>query len=178
MTVQELVNKTSQEVRRNPDLMALYIKYYQKKFGSIGSCAGCGFASGFEKLRKAVNSGVQQTKTIKMKKETNNTFQFLNNSNEILTYFVNKKPIRKYKKQADEDFIIGYLINGTKEEIEKRKKLFKVLPESLRSKKQKEVEETAKDEVLETQIETIEPIFDTVEETKPQPKKRGRKSKK
>jgi len=56
MTVKELLNINTHEVRRNPDLMSFYIETFKETFGYLPNCAGCSFNSDFIKLNSKINS--------------------------------------------------------------------------------------------------------------------------
>lgn len=69
------------------------------------------------------------------------TFKLYQVKGDILTYKDGKKTVRQYDNRMTEDFAIAYLTKGTDKQIEERKKLFKVLPKSL--KKQESEKEQA-----------------------------------
>lgn len=150
MSVNELILMNSREVRKNPDLMAIYIESFKNQFGYKPNCAGCTFNSDFQKLKNAVSGKNKQTTTkpIIMSK----TFKLYHVKGEILTYKKGKKTIRQYDNRMTEEFAIGFLTNGTPKQIEERKKLFRVLPKEIL--KPKEEPKDVKDvEVLETKEE-------------------------
>lgn len=123
MTVYELIKENPNKVRNSPDLMAFYLEEYQKKFSKLPNCAGCTFKSDWKRFVNSFSSA-KTTKTIQMEK----TFKLKKVQGKILTYWVGKIPHRKYDNKLTEEFVIGYLTNGTEEEIESRKKEFLVLP--------------------------------------------------
>lgn len=140
MDAKDLIALGGREVRRDSDLMTAYINAFQSYFGHKPNCAGCTFNKDFEKLKRAVNKGngslIIKTKTM------DKTFKLFSVKGEILTYKVGKKVVRQYDNRMTEEFAIGFLTNGTKDELEERKKLFKKLPKSLiEPKKEVEVKE-------------------------------------
>lgn len=141
MDVKELIKLNSREVRGNSNLMAIYINVFESQFGYKPNCAGCTFNSDFQKLKNAVLTPKQKT-IIKMEK----TFKLYQVKGEILTYKRGKKTVRQYDNRMTEEFAIGFLTNGTDEQIEERKKLFKSLPKGLNKEKEPEKEPAPKTE--------------------------------
>jgi hypothetical protein len=130
--VKDLLKKDSAEVRRNPDLMLFYVETFTKTFGYAPSCAGCTFTSDWRKLslhfyrkddNNVVNLSTNNNSTI-MKE-----FKFKIIENVILKYVKDGRTFRAYDNSAKLDFVLGFLTNGTDEELAERKKLFSVLPE-------------------------------------------------
>lgn len=145
MEVKELIKLNSREVRGNSNLMAIYIEAFEKQFGYKPNCVGCSFNSDFQKLKNALNS-TSHSQFLK-KEIMANTFKLRQVKGEILTYRKDGRTVRQYDNRMTEEFAIGYLSNGTEEEIQERKKMFKVLPKELAdAKAKKEAEETAKEE--------------------------------
>lgn len=138
MDIQELILLNSREVRANSNLMAIYINAFEEQFGYRPNCAGCTFNSDFQKLKNTFlnMSNITTINTIKME----NTFQLRQVKGDILTYKENGRTVRQYDNRMTEEFAVGFLSNGTEEQIEERKKLFKKLPKGLK-KIQEEVQE-------------------------------------
>lgn len=135
MEVVDFVKLDGRKVRGDSDLMAIYINEFERVFGRKPNCAGCTFNSDFKKLRNEIMN--PKKSTIKME----NTFKYKKAKGEILFFKKNGKTVRRYDNKLTEDFVIGYLTNGTKEELEDRKKEFSVIPESLKA-----TEEVSKNE--------------------------------
>jgi len=120
MTVEELILIDKYKVRRDSNLMSLYLQYFKETFNYLPNCAGCSFASDWQKLvakysKKYVTlQKVNSMKTISIKKQ----------QGKILSYKKDGKTFRLYDNILTDDFIKEYLINGTDEEIAERKKLF------------------------------------------------------
>lgn len=120
-----ILNKNSQEVRRSPDLMAIYIELFKETFGYKPNCAACTFKSDFDKLKKRL-------RRTEHKKETmSKTFELRRKVGDILTYRKANKTYRTYDYNMTEEFAIEFLKNGSEEEIKQREKLFKKLPEKI-----------------------------------------------
>ena len=63
--------------------------------------------------------------------KTDKTFELHGSAKSIIhTYKIGKIPNRSYGNSMSEDFALKYLSNGTKKEIEERKKYFKILPQA------------------------------------------------
>src|SRR5690606_10060390 len=134
MEVKDLVKKSSQEVRGNSNLMAIYIKYFKEYFGHEPSCAGCTFANDFTRLKRVVLSGgsqEQKSRTKKQSKMETKTFKLKKVEGKILSYKKNGKTIHFYDNNMTEQLAVEYLTHGTPEQIEERKKLFSILPNAL-----------------------------------------------
>jgi hypothetical protein len=123
MTREELITLGKHKVRNDERLMLSYLTEFEALFGRKPKCAGCTFSKDWERFEKG-----KKTKTFNMK--TDKTFELLASAkSKIHTYKIGKQPFRTYGNTMTEDFAKEYLSVGTKEEIEQRKKLFKVLPE-------------------------------------------------
>lgn len=151
MEVKDLVKKSSQEVRGNSNLMAIYIKFFQEYFGHEPNCAGCTFANDFTRLKRVVLSGSSQeqqiARTKKQSKMETKTFKLKKSEGKILSFKKNGKTIHFYDNNMTEHVAVEYLTHGTPEQIEERKKLFAILPNSI--------------------IETIEVKEEVIEATEP-----------
>lgn len=158
MQIEELVKLSSQKVRSDSNLMAIYIDAFKKTFGKVPNCAGCTFSADFTKLKKAV---LKQTPIQKTKKMADTTFKLKRKLGKIHSYKKNGRTIHFYDTNMTEEIAIEYLTYGTPEQIEKRKELFAVLP------KLSEKEELIKD---------IDVVSEEITETKKP--KRVRKTKK
>lgn len=156
MEVKELITKSASEVRRNPDLIELYLVEFEKVFGKRPNCAGCTFQKDWQRFVNSFRAKKEKNQVI-----MDGTFKYKGGKVLMLTYWMDGKPYRKYSNRLTEEFAINYLTYGTPEQIAERKKEFLVLPESLRETKK----ETTK---VETKSETAE---------KPKKKRTPKKSK-
>lgn len=107
MELKEFVKLDADQVRRDKELMQLFVKFYEAAFSFIPNCVGCSFKSGFKKLKKYANSS---DKNIKFDKtltimESKKTFllkkQYLL---KILSYKNDGVTYRKYGHAVTEDF--------------------------------------------------------------------------
>lgn len=142
MTFGELILKNKGEIRNIPDLTTYFIHAYKYIFGVAPSCAGCSINNELSRLITQVKQRNLQKKEIEINLENNimtdNTKTFIlspTTTDYMLTY-VDKDKVtrRKFLNKLTDEFVIGYLTNGTEAEIEERKKKFKVLPLELREK--------------------------------------------
>jgi len=148
MRVEEFISKSPDKVRKSPDLMAFYLREYEKIFGRLPNCAGCTFKSDWKKFVQAVKAPKKQK--IKTMATTEKTFKLKDNRLRILTYWLGKSPQRKYSNKLTEEFVIGYLTHGTKEQLEARRKEFAILPKGLNTKEEiiEEKQEAENKEVI------------------------------
>lgn len=163
MDVNELILIDSRKVRSDSNLMSIYIEAYQKQFGRKPNCAGCTFADDWKRFILAVRSGNEPTRLTTNRKVMEQTFKLKKVQMKILSYRQGGKTFRLYDNKLNEGFVIGYLTNGTEEELKERKALFSILPESLRdepkAKEAEPVQEVATNEpVFVTEAETNEPV--------------------
>lgn len=170
MTVNELILKNKHEVRRDSNLMSLYLKYFTETFKKSPSCAGCTFSSDWQKLVSFYS--VENNKSVTLQKvNPMKTITIKKIQGKILTYQKNGKTFRLYDNILNDAFIKEYISNGTKEEIEERKKMFNFPVEDSGAEEIKPIKIIVQNtEAYEADkaIETIQPII----------KKRARKSKK
>lgn len=125
MTLEELVNKTPEEIRVNETLMGFYISNYEIIFGVKPNCAGCSLKNDFGKFKSYVLSKSEKINSM----NENQTFKLKKGlSDKILTYKKGLQTFRAYGNKATDDFIKEFLMFGEKEELELRKDLFDVLP--------------------------------------------------
>lgn len=156
MTVEELILLDKAKVRRDSNLMHLYLEFFKEAFNRVPNCAGCSFATDWQKLvskysKKSVTlQKVNPMKTITIKKI----------QGKILSYKKDGKTFRLYDNILTDDFIKEYISNGTEEEISERKKMFNFPVENI--------------EV----IEAKDKITDSLGVENVVIKKRGRKAKK
>lgn len=163
MQIEELVKLSSQKVRSNSNLMAIYIDAFKDIFGKVPNCAGCTFSADFTKLKKVVLKQIPIQKTRKM---ADTTFKLKKKLGKIHSYKKNGRTIHFYDTNMTEEIAIEYLTYGTPEQIENRKELFAVLPKLSGNNSQTE-EELIKD---------IDVVSEEITETKKP--KRVRKTKK
>ena len=139
MTVSELISIDASKVRRDSNLMLFYIETFKEAFGYAPNCAGCTFNSDWYKLVNRIN-GTENLLTLQ-KEKTMATFQLKKAEGKILSFKKEGTTHRKYDTNLTEEFVIGYLSNGSEEEIEQRKKLFSKLPKETKAEEAKQNEE-------------------------------------
>lgn len=120
MTVNELILKNKHEVRRDSNLMSLYLQYFQEAFNKLPNCAGCSFASDWQKL-VSFHSKTQSQKSMK---PLSKTISIKKIQGKILSYKKDGKTFRLYDNILNDDFISEYLKNGSEKEVAERKKMF------------------------------------------------------
>ena len=139
MTLDEFVKIDPNIIRRDNELMQLYIKFYEAAFSFVPNCSGCSFKSGFKKLKHYAIYGekniIFDKNTIEMK--TTKSFQLKKQYlTKILTYVKNGTTHRKYGNQLTEEFAIALVEAGKGD-------LFHTLPKD--SKKVKDIEVAAEE---------------------------------
>lgn len=176
MTANELISINSDKVRRDSNLMALYINHFEKAFGHKPNCAGCTFKSDWQRFVAKIKGTDTQSKTTE-NMNTSIDFKLKRRENKILSYKKNGKTYRQYDTKLTADFVNGYLTNGTPEQLKERKTAFQILPEKFRPKTKTEpVEEPVKEDAV-----TTDPTEEVKPEAQPKaeaPKKKTRKNKK
>lgn len=133
MTIEELAAQNASEIRRNENLMRLYMKYYKDVFFSVPNCASCSFKRDFKKFQKAVLGGnvmknVKPYKTIEMARNENDFELKRQHQYDILAYRKDGRPYRSYGNKLTSKFVSEFLENGTERQLEERRKMFKRLP--------------------------------------------------
>ena len=152
MTLEDLILNSPDKVRGDSNLMRAYIDIYTGIYGSAPSCAGCTFKTDFKKLLNYAQRATNLN-TPNVMKKPEKTFKLKKINGTIHTYKNGKNPVRMYDNRMTEDFAVAYLTNGTKKEIEEKKKYFEVLPTGILSKKAAE----PKAEAAEPKAEAAEP---------------------
>ena len=150
MTYGELILKSSSEVRSNSNLTSCFINAYKNVFGHVPTCSGCAINNELGNLIKHIKTRNLQEQEIEV---TTNNITMVDNSktfvlnpslqDDMLAYRDKNKVIRrKFVSKLTDEYVVAYLTNGTAEEIEERKKKFKVLPLALQEKTAKVVLKT------------------------------------
>ncbi len=123
MNLKEFVRLNPKEIRRDSELMQLFVNFYEAAFFVIPKCVGCSFKSGFKKLRNYANNSGENVifdKTISNMK----TFKLKSKYKlKILTYKKDGKTFRKYGHALTEEFAVELVAHGKSD-------VFSVLPES------------------------------------------------
>lgn len=125
MELKEFVRLDPDQIRRDKELMQLFVEFYEAAFSFIPKCVGCAFKKGFKKLKQYAQNSEKniifkqkviqmETKTFQLKKQYHT---------KILTYKKDGVIYRKYGNQLTEEFA-KELVKAGKED------LFVKLPES------------------------------------------------
>lgn len=159
MTVNELILINSDKVRRDSSLMAFYVESFFSAMGYRPVCAGCSFNTDWRKFVNKINGKPESSETPIKNNIPMSTFKLKKVQNKILSYKADGKTYRQYDNILSENFVNGFLSNGTKEQIQERKELFSVLPEAFQVKV-KEVKPNAKN-VVKTAVDQAKEDFKT-----------------
>ena len=124
MNAQELILIDKGKVRRDSNLMSLYLLYFKEAYGYRPSCAGCSFATDWQKIVSFYSN--KQEKIVNLQKEIFMEITIKKIQGKILSYKKDGKTFRLYDNILNSEFIDGYLKNGTKEELTERAKLFNI----------------------------------------------------
>lgn len=122
MTAQELILLDKGKVRRDSNLMSLYLVYFKEAYQYTPSCAGCSFGSDWQKFVSFYSK--KEEKTLNLQKQFFMEITIKKIQGKILSYKKDGKTFRLYDNILTAEFIDEYLKNGSKEELSERKKLF------------------------------------------------------
>ena len=122
MTAQELILLDKGKVRRDSNLMSLYLVYFKEAYKYTPSCAGCSFGTDWQKFVSFYST--KEEKVLNLQKEIFMKITIKKIQGKILSYKKDGKTFRLYDNILTTEFIDGYLKNGSKEELAERKKLF------------------------------------------------------
>lgn len=123
MTIQEFILLDKAKVRRDSNLMSLYLEFFKEAFNRVPNCAGCSFATDWQKLIN-FHTGSKQKSVTLQKQKVMNTISIKKIQGKILAYKKDGKTYRMYDNILTDSFIKEYVSNGTEEEISERKKMF------------------------------------------------------
>src|SRR6478735_7865439 len=139
MTVEEFILLDKAKVRRDSNLMHLYLEFFQTAFGRVPNCAGCSFGTDWAKL---VTKYSKNYVTLQ-KGKIMNTISIKKIQGKILTYKKDGRTYRQYDNILTDAFIKEFISNGTEQEIEERKKMFN-FPEEVSEETKTIIEEVKK----------------------------------
>lgn len=151
MTKEELIAFGSSKVRNTSTLLSLFKEMFFDEFGYLPLPPCCGNMEDWYKFVKSKNEKISITKKYEI---MNPEFQ-IKDKQKIYTYTDSKGVKRRcggYNLTIE--FAIAYLTNGTEEQIELRKKEFKVFP----NLEKKEVEQV-ETELSISQLKELYPQF-------------------
>ena len=133
MTNKELAALKPNKVRRDKNLMPLYISAYKEAFSvAPRTCCG-GFKPDFLKWQKHVLSPSQKRNSLTLKTKTMAQGEFILKRkflHKILTYRKDGRPHRVYGKLATQTFFEEYLTYGNQEELASRRTQFESIPKN------------------------------------------------
>src|SRR5690606_41080446 len=104
MTLEEFVSLDPNKIRRDKQLMQLFVDFYKAAFSLEPNCAGCVFKTGFNKLIRYAKKG---EKTVTLQKNTTMEKTFIVKAQyrgKILTCKENGTVFRKYGNSLTEEF--------------------------------------------------------------------------
>lgn len=142
MTLGEFVSLDPNKIRRDKELMQLFVDFYKAAFSLTPNCAGCVFKRGFEKLKRHSQKGEKKTVTLLKQETMENTFLLKKEFRlKILTYNENGQIKRMYGYRLTEEFARKLVEHGKED-------LFVKLPDLVKQgpvkEPKKEVKQTTK----------------------------------
>lgn len=102
--------------------MSLYLIYFQEAYGYRPSCAGCSFGSDWQKIVSFYSN--KEEKLLNLQKQNFMEITIKKIQGKILSYKKDGRVFRLYDNILNDEFIDGYLNNGSEEELAERAKLF------------------------------------------------------
>lgn len=166
MEIQEFILIDKSKVRRDSNLMSLYLQFFESTFNYKPNCAGCSFGTDWNKLVAYYSKNKEKSVTLQ-KQKVMNGISIKKIKGVILAYKKDGKTYRSYDNILSQEFIQGYLSNGTEEELAERKKMFNFPKDSTLEEAVNEINKIDEGKVIPNFKNTPEP-----------PKgKRGRKPK-
>jgi hypothetical protein len=176
MTINEFILLDKAKVRRDSNLMSLYLDFFKTAFGRVPNCAGCSFGTDWQKLVSLYSIKGEKKVTLQ-KGKIMNRISIKKIQGKILTYRKDGKTYRQYDNILTDEFIKEFIVSGTEEENKERVKMFN-FPVSIDEEK---VVSEIQDSILNTVNEVIketDKVFSEAINTHSQPKKRGPKKRK
>lgn len=123
MTINEFILLDKAKVRRDSNLMSLYLDFFKTAFGRLPNCAGCSFGTDWQKLVSLYSIKAEKKVTLQ-KGKIMNTITIKKIQGKILTYKKDGRTYRQYDNILTDSFIKEFISNGTEEEIKERVKMF------------------------------------------------------
>lgn len=133
MTINEFILLDKAKVRRDSNLMSLYLDFFKTAFGRVPNCAGCSFGTDWQKLVSLYSIKAEKKVTLQ-KGKIMNTISIKKIQGKILTYKKDGRTYRQYDNILTDSFIKEFISNGTEEEIKERVKMFN-FPDALEEEK-------------------------------------------
>jgi hypothetical protein len=104
MTVQELILIDMHKVRRDSNLMSLYLTYFKETFKYTPSCAGCTFSDDWYKFVRRHSKNRKESLTL-LKTKTMSKIEIKRAQVKILSYRKDGKTFRLYDNILTQEFI-------------------------------------------------------------------------
>lgn len=123
MTINEFILLDKAKVRRDSNLMSLYLDFFKTAFGRGPNCAGCSFGTDWQKLVSLYSIKGEKKVTLQ-KGKIMNTISIKKIQGKILTYRKDGKTFRQYDNILTDEFIKEFIVSGTEEENKERVKMF------------------------------------------------------
>lgn len=123
MTINEFILLDKAKVRRDSNLMSLYLDFFKTAFGRVPNCAGCSFGTDWQKLVSLYSIKGEKKVTLQ-KGKIMNTISIKKIQGKILTYKKEGRTYRQYDNILTDSFIKEFISNGTEDEIKERIKMF------------------------------------------------------
>lgn len=123
MTINEFILLDKAKVRRDSNLMSLYLDFFKTAFGRVPNCAGCSFGTDWQKLVSLYSIKGEKKVTLQ-KGKIMNTISIKKIQGKILTYRKDGKTYRQYDNILTDEFIKEFIVSGTEEENKERVKMF------------------------------------------------------
>lgn len=123
MKINEFILLDKAKVRRDSNLMSLYLDFFKTAFGRVPNCAGCSFGTDWQKLVSLYSIKGEKKVTLQ-KGKIMNTISIKKIQGKILTYRKEGKTFRQYDNILTDEFIKEFIVSGTEEENKERVKMF------------------------------------------------------
>jgi len=123
MTINEFILLDKAKVRRDSNLMSLYLDFFKTAFGRVPNCAGCSFGTDWQKLVSLYSIKGEKKVTLQ-KGKIMNTISIKKIQGKILTYKKDGRTYRQYDNILTDEFIKEFIVSGTEEENKERVKMF------------------------------------------------------
>lgn len=133
MTIDEFILLDKAKVRRDSNLMHLYLDFFKDAFGRVPNCAGCSFGTDWQKL-VSLYSNKGEKKVTLQKGKIMSKISIKKIQGKILAYRKNGKTYRQYDNILTDEFIKEFIVSGTEEENKERIKMFNFPVESIENK--------------------------------------------
>ena len=158
MTLEEFISLDPAKIRRDKDLMQLFVSFYKAAFSLTPNCAGCVFTKGFNKLKRYALKGEKKINFTKSNDMEDINFVLKKQYRlKILTYKENGITYRSYGYNLDSYFASKLVEHGKSE-------VFAKLPKSKKEEPKKELGKEVVDYAEMDWKEEILPLYAELKE--------------